>query len=203
LLQANGEVWRLYWPEVEDEWTLGGLDGTSVSREAWRRTLASCGCDDESLAGLAQETHGRHARGTYRLFDDAVELLTLLEGRLPLALITNGASDTQRDKLRVLGIEDQFHAVVISGEVGLLKPDASIFNLALDRLGVSPESVWHAGDNLMTDVAGAKAAGLTAVWLNRSGVVRQEGDPEPDYEIASLASLSSLLRIQTDLAFLG
>src|SRR4051812_44153104 len=59
LLEANGEVWRAYWPGVEDKWTLGVLDGATVGLEAWRRALRTCGCDDDSLAHLARDTHRR------------------------------------------------------------------------------------------------------------------------------------------------
>ena len=194
LLAANSEVWQRYWPEVEDKWTLGALDGASVSLEAWRRTLRACGCNEESVARLASQTHRQHAREAHRLFDDVRELFTSVRrARIPLALITNGASDAQRGKLRALGIEHWFDAVVISGEVGIAKPDASVFGLALDKLAVERENVWHVGDSLTTDVAGANAAGLSAVWLNRSGLSRGEGDPEPDVEIRSLSNLMALL----------
>ncbi len=194
LLEANSEVWQRYWPEVEDKWTLGALDGASVSLEAWRRTLWACGCNEEAMAQLASQTHGQLAREAHRLFDDVRELFTeLRRARLPLALITNGASDAQRGKLRALGIEHWFDAVVISGEVGIAKPDTSVFNLALDKLAVERENVWHVGDSLTTDVAGAKAAGLTAVWLNRRGLSRREGDPEPDVESRSLSNVMALL----------
>ena len=73
----------------------------------------------------------------------------------------------------------------------------AIFQLALDKLGVEPENVWHIGDSLASDVAGAKASGLTAVWLNRHGAVRKEDDPQPDHEIASLAELLLLLQDET------
>ena len=46
------------------------------------------------------------------------------------------------------------------------------------------------GDNLAADVAGANAAGLTSVWLNRYGAVRDKGDPEPAVEISSLSELT-------------
>jgi putative hydrolase of the HAD superfamily len=110
-----------------------------------------------------------------------------------LALITNGASDTQRHALRSLGIEQQFGAIVISGEVGIVKPDAAVLAIALDQLGTKPEDVWHVGDSLATDVAGAKGAGRTAVWLNRGGLAWQDGDPKPDHEIRSLRELAELL----------
>lgn len=178
LLEANTAVWQEYWPEVEDGWTFGRLDGATVSLEAWRRTLRACGCDDDALAWLARDTHRRHERETIRLFSDARELFAWLSGtKLPLALITNGASDTQRDALRALGIEQRFDAVVISGEVGVAKPTAAVFGIAVEKLAVQPEQVWHVGDSLSTDIAGAKAAGLTAVWLNRDRLPWKEGDP--------------------------
>ncbi|MGO9450625.1 MAG: HAD family hydrolase [Candidatus Binataceae bacterium] len=190
LVEANGQVWPGYWREIEASWTLGALDGASVSREAWRRTLRACGCIDESLVQRAAQIHRQLGLKAHRLFDDVRELITSVkDASLPIALVTNGASDTQRDKLRVLEIEHWFDVIVISGEVGIAKPDASVFRPVLIHLGVEPETVWHVGDSLTADVAGAKAAGLTAVWLNRTGHVRRDGDPEPDLEIRSLSNL--------------
>lgn len=140
---------------------------------------------------LAARTDRNLGREVHRLFDDVHELFTSLKSaRVPLALVTSGASDTQRDKLRVLGMEHWFDVVVIAGEVGIAKPDASIFRSALIELPVERKNVWHVGDSLATDVAGAKAAGLTAVWLNQSGLDRRESDPEPDIEIRSLSNLT-------------
>lgn len=192
LFAANREVWAAYWPEVEPDWNLGRLDGAAVSLEVWRRTLRACGHADEALARRAQETQARYSHGSRRLFDDARHLLHRLAGRLPLALVTNGASDTQREKLRALGIEDRFAAIVVSGEHGVAKPDAAIFHVALAALGVAPEQAWHVGDSLAADVGGALNAGLTAVWLNRNGARRPDGDPPPHYEVASLLDLPPL-----------
>jgi HAD superfamily hydrolase (TIGR01549 family) len=177
---------------VADKWTLGVLDGENVSLEAWRRTLRACGCNDDSIARLARQTYSRYHGESLRLFDD-VDVLSVLQQRFSLALVTNGASDTQRENLRVLDIEHRFAAVVISGEVGVAKPDARIFRLALDKLRLLPENVWHVGDDPDTDVAGAKAAGLNAVWLNRGGDSWKDGAVKPDHEIRSLRELAGLL----------
>jgi 2-haloalkanoic acid dehalogenase type II len=196
LFHANTEVWEGYFPEAEEKWALGILDGRAVTLEAWRRTLLACGSDDESSAQFAAETYLRNRREGLRLFDDVREAFSLLKARLSLALVTNGASDTQREALRTLGLEQEFGAVVISGEVGITKPDASIFVMALDKLGVDPENAWHVGDSLRTDVAGAQRAGLTSVWLNRRGIRREEGEPQPDFEIGSLRELPALLSLK-------
>ena len=193
LLAANGIVWRSYWPEVEDAWMRGRLDSAAVSFEAWRRTLGARGVADDAVARFAQETLSREERAAHRLYDDALPVLMGLNGRLALAAITNGATDTQREKLRTTRIEGLFTVVAISGEVGVAKPDPRIFQHALDGLGVAAEDAWHIGDSLRNDVGGAAAMGITSVWLNRSGTPRRPEDPAPDIEILSLAELDDHL----------
>jgi putative hydrolase of the HAD superfamily len=196
LLDANGRAWQGYWPVIEEDWNLGVIDGAGVKREMWRRTLIACDCDDESLLRIACETHSVLEHESHRLFDDVREVLARVKrARIPLALITNGAGDTQRAKLCALGLEDAFDAVVVSGEVRAAKPDPRVFAVALRQLSVEAQDVWHVGDNPETDVAGAKAAGLTAVWLNRRRRPLGDTEPPPDLEIHSLSGLAeSLLR---------
>src|SRR5690606_10059742 len=138
----------------------------------------------------------RLAFESYRLYDDVLCLLSSLkDADIRLGLVTNGASDTQRGKLQALGIEPYFTAVVVSGEMGIAKPDPRVFASALAQLGVEPAAACHVGDNLTTDVAGANAAGMVSVWLNRRGVHRRASDPEPDLEIASLSALPDVLQL--------
>jgi HAD superfamily hydrolase (TIGR01549 family) len=189
VLAANAATFANYWPEIEDEWTLGRLTGAEVSLEVWRRTLRVCHVDDRALAESADEAFREYARAGHCLYPDAQEFLAAVHGRFPLAVITNGATDSQPEKLRCTGIESIFDAVIISGEQGIAKPDPRIFQLALDTLGVEPTEAWHIGDNLAADVAGAHAACVTAVWLNRTGRARRPEEAEPDVEIASLTEL--------------
>ena len=194
LMQANREIWPGYWQEIEEKWTLGQLDGAAVRAEAWRRTLSICGCIDESVVRSAFETHARLALLAHRLFDDVKDLLARLKSAgFRLALVTNGASDDQRSKLSALGLDQTFDAVAISAETGIAKPQVAAFVFVLEKLSLEASCAWHVGDNLTTDVASAKAAGLTAVWLNRAGRIRKEGDPVPDTEIGTLAELSARL----------
>jgi putative hydrolase of the HAD superfamily len=189
LLDANAIEWAALWPEVEDAWTLGAMSGEEVTREAWRRTLGRCGFHDAQAERRATELHRAAIRNSQRLFADATRLLDRLDGRIRLALITNGASDTQRATLRALDLERRFDAVVISGEVGVAKPDPAAFQLVCDELGTDPAATWHVGDNLVTDIAGAKGAGLVTVWLNRRRMVPPSGLVEPDFEVGSLDDL--------------
>lgn len=192
---ANALIWEQEWARVEMDWALGRLSGADLTRDVWSKTLEACGVDDAGLVDFATATHLDIYRNCLRLYPDARALLdTLVATGLPTALITNGASDTQREKLRVLGIEDVFASVVISGELGVAKPDPRPFHVATDALGVDGRAVWHVGDSLSSDVAGARTAGLTSVWINRNGGARPDRSPAPDMEVRSLAQLAGRFR---------
>ena len=196
LARANAEVWSGYWPGVERAWALGTLDDAALAREAWRRTLARCGLHDDHLAQMAAARHATMVERSVAPFADVLPTLSRLRAAgLLLGLVTNGAGVTQRSALRQMGIEDLFAAVIVSAEVGVVKPDPKIFEIALSLLGSTAGEAVNVGDRLSTDVAGAAAAGIRAVWLNRAGRVRNPRDPAPCAEIATLSRLPGLIGV--------
>ena len=104
----------------------------------------------------------------WRLFSDVVPCFNALPG-LKLGVITNGDAIQQKQKLTALGIADRFETIMISGEVGVTKPDVEIFHRACRHAGVNPAECWHVGDDLEADVRGSRTAQMHAVWLNRKG----------------------------------
>lgn len=70
--------------------------------------------------------------------------------------------------LKELNLAEFFSSITISTEVGAAKPDPKIFTSALQKHGCEPSQAWHIGDSLRDDYQGAKAAGLRAIWLERS-----------------------------------
>ena len=171
----------------------GSPDGQAIRLELWQQALASCGATDDSSAKQALDLYNHHRRSTYTLFSEVEDILEALHGHVALAVITNGPGDTQREKLRVTHLDHYFDVVAVSGEIGAAKPDPTIFRFALDKLGVESRRVLHVGDSLGNDIAGARNAGLTAVWLNRGTRLRNPNDTEPHHEISSLAGLLSLI----------
>ena len=106
--------------------------------------------------------------GAWSVYSDVDKTLVELSGRgLMLGLISNWDSSL-RPIIEGLGMADRFETIIASTEVGLHKPDAAIFRLALDRLGVTAEEALHVGDHLQADVQGALGAGLHAVLLDRA-----------------------------------
>lgn len=194
IAEANAAEFAAYWPLVEGGWAVGSPTGKQLIREVWRRALETCGCGDEQLLEDLIVEHLRLDWENARLFDDVTPVIEeLRRAGVRLGLITNGASDTERMRLGCLRMEEWFDVVVISGEVGAVKPDGSLFTVAAEALGVDGRALWHIGDNLATDVGGAISAGHTAVWLNRGGASRSPADPVPHVEVASLREVRALI----------
>jgi phosphoserine phosphatase len=161
-------------------------------REAWRRALADQGIEDDALAAELGERFGVERRARCETFADAAACLDALRGEYALALVTNGASCLQREKLAASGLADRFDAIVVSGDLGRGKPDRAIFAYALSAVGAEPGDAVMVGDNLASDVDGAVAAGLRAVWLNRDDKERPADRPDVR-EIAGLDELPPAL----------
>jgi putative hydrolase of the HAD superfamily len=134
--------------------------------EAWRAALGELGIDDPALATALSEAYVALQRSGHPLVAGAAELVGSLQGHCRLGLITNGPADIQRLKLAGTGLAACFESVVISGEVGIGKPDPDVFSLALSQLGAKAESAVMVGDTWERDVIGALDAGLSAVWIS-------------------------------------
>lgn len=99
-------------------------------------------------------------------YEDVVEgLRRLRDAGAELVLVTNGTVRQQTAKLERTGLGSLLDRVVISEEVGVKKPDARIFEVALD--GIAPDTgTWMVGDHPSADVDGARAMGLSTAWVS-------------------------------------
>ena len=103
--------------------------------------------------------------GRLVLFDDAVQTLEALRPRFKLGLVTNGPSRTQRPKIEQFQLIDYFDLLIVSEEVGVAKPDPTIFAIALERLGVAPSEALFVGDSPEFDLR-RRGSGGDAVHLD-------------------------------------
>jgi putative hydrolase of the HAD superfamily len=161
-------------------------------REAWSLALADQGVHDPVLAEELGELYGAERRQRHEPFADVSACLDALRGSYSLALVTNGASCLQREKLAEIGLEEYFDTIVVSAELGVGKPDAAIFKHALNRLDVAAEQTTMIGDSLARDVDGASAVGLRGIWINRDRRHRPQ-DRADVIEIAALTELPAAL----------
>ncbi|MNN54659.1 Pyrimidine 5'-nucleotidase YjjG [compost metagenome] len=85
-----------------------------------------------------------------------------------LGIITNGYSHLQHRKIDLLEIRHYFEEIIVSGDLGIKKPDERIYRIALERLGVSAEEAVIVGDHPVNDIWGAAQVGIRGVWLQRN-----------------------------------
>lgn len=101
------------------------------------------------------------------LLDGAVDVLKKLKEKgYILGAVTNGVSSLQNTKLDTAGIRELFDVVVVSGDIGIYKPDRRIFDEAARRAGVENEKVLFVGDHPINDIKGALGAGMKAIRMN-------------------------------------
>ena len=125
------------------------------------------------------------------LFSDAAQTLSSLRASgLRLGLITNGSVRMQSAKLECLALTPLFDTILISEAEGIHKPDRQIFGRALERLNASSAHAVFVGDHPEVDVAGARSAGMRAIWRRDPRVSRMV---EADAVIEELGDLLTLL----------
>ena len=161
--------------------------------ESWRRALGDMGVDDLALGRELADLFLADRKQRHVVFPESRAVLQTLRSRVKLAMITNGASDIQRNKIEGSGLAEFFDLILVSGEEGFGKPKPEIFRLAIDRLGVDEAAAVMIGDSLARDVAGAAAVGIKSVWVNRIGLARPDHFVAPDAEMRDLTSLPELL----------
>ncbi len=86
----------------------------------------------------------------------------------------------------------RFAFIVHAEQLGAMKPASAPFRHAIELCGGDPARWVHVGDGLETDVAGAQACGMKAVWINRAGIALPEGYA-PDAELPSLTGLTPVV----------
>jgi putative hydrolase of the HAD superfamily len=119
-------------------------------------------------------------------------LAAMREAGLGIAVVTNNVTAEQAEKVRHCAFETLVDWLVTSEDVGASKPEPKIFEAALDRLGVEPGEAVMVGDAWGTDIAGARAAGIRAVWFNRQSVALP--DPAVD-ELTTLEPTARAARV--------
>lgn len=172
----------------------GVANASASEREAYRfwthvyrRCLAELSIDAEWLADELYKVFSDGA--SYRLYDDALPAIEALkDAGYRIGLISNFEGWLE-ELLIELELGDVFEVSVISGLVGVEKPNARIYEIALEQAGVEPGVAAHVGDSPSNDIRPPVDLGMRAVLLDRAGHHENETSPV----IRSLLELPSLI----------
>jgi 2-haloacid dehalogenase len=190
---ALSQTWRV--KQLEYTWLRNSMqchvDFNQVTQDALR-----VACDALALSytdAVLDELN--HAYRTLQPFADARSALATLNAaqqKPKLAILSNGAPDMLNAVVKHNGFGSLLDAVLSVEEVGVFKPDPRVYQLAVDRLGVTKNEIGFVSSNGW-DAAGAKAFGFNVFWINRSGAPVERLGVVPDYLVKSLDEVVEML----------
>jgi len=124
--------------------------------------------------------------------EGARELMDYLKAKgYRMHLCSNGFHEVQYRKLEACGLRPYFDTIVLSEDAGANKPSPLYFDYALRQTGAGRAETLMIGDNLQTDVLGAMAAGIDAVFFDR--YPEYEKDGKPTFTVKSLREIQDIL----------
>lgn len=162
--------------------------------QAWTNGLAALGVDDATFGAELGERFVAERKKAPFFYEDTFAVLDELKGKYQLVLLTNGAPSLQNLKLEITPeIVPYFDHIIISGDFGKGKPDASIFEYVMEKANVTKDDGIMVGDNLMTDILGSSRVNMRNVWINREDKPKNP-DVTPTYEVTSLTEFLKLVQ---------
>lgn len=132
-----------------------------------------------------------------KLQQDSFAILLYLKSKgYKVGLITNGKEFKQWEKLIRLGLYPFFDEIVTSESVGVEKPDAKIYQIAMDRLNVTKGTSIMVGNNFDVDIMGAYNAGMQSMIINSKLTDEQNKKLEQlNYQVRQLDTLTDIMKI--------
>jgi putative hydrolase of the HAD superfamily len=184
---------RNFWANAEPAWRLKLGEARRLTVKGGFAALAAAGhraLPDDLAARLADRftTYREEEMFVFPGAHEAIDRLKLLG--VKLALVTNGAADTQRAKVERFELAHRFDHIQIEGEHGFGKPEERAYLHAMETLGVGPSDTWMIGDNLEWEVVTPQRLGIYAIWMDVHGEGLPAGSTiRPDRIIRSLTEL--------------
>jgi len=126
------------------------------------------------------------SRERFQLFPDSLPVLEeMKKSGYPLGIVSDAQKVFWLNEGEILGIRQFFKFILLSTHFGFRKPDPRLFRIACAMLNTPPEEAVYIGNDLETDVKGAKQIGMQAILLDRKTEQRNP-KPRPDFYAKNL-----------------
>ena len=183
-LEVNEELWSQY--------NLGKISKYVLRSQRFQKVFNRSGIEnvDSEFVHQFGKDFLKECPQKEAVIDGAIEILDYLKAKYPLFVITNGFEETQKEKLQSAKILQYFDRVITSENAGSKKPATRIFEYSMKACGTNVDESIFVGDNLQTDMKGARDFGMDHVFFNPNKIV---ADVKPTYEISHLQELSRIL----------
>ncbi|MCH7399312.1 YjjG family noncanonical pyrimidine nucleotidase [Belliella sp. DSM 107340] len=179
---VNFKLWEMY--------NIGQIDRDSLRTIRFKLVFENAGVDPLSVPELLEPDFMHRTSTKNHLLPYTLEILEYLKPKYPMHIITNGFNESQAKKLNASGLTPYFDLIITSETTGHKKPDARIFQYALDNLGINNEGAIMIGDNPNSDILGAINAKIDQVYFDphNKGI-----ELKPTHTIKHLKELEGLL----------
>jgi putative hydrolase of the HAD superfamily len=150
--------------------------------------------DEEFIREVINQFEGCFLEEPPALKEGVEETLNALTDRYHLGIISDTGvtpGNLIREYLDRRGLLHHFVSTIFSDETGYCKPHPFQFEKALRELDAVPPEAFHVGDLIRTDVAGAQAIGMKAVWVQTEGKTAPD-HPKPDYTVTRLNQILAI-----------
>lgn len=174
--------WRLKLPEARHEVVRGGFSKLAAAGQTALPMDLAIRIADRFTAFREEQMF---------VFPGAHDAIDALKAHgVKLALVTNGAAETQRAKVERFALTHRFDHIQIEGEHGFGKPDERAYRHAMQALEVTAPETWMIGDNLEWEVEVPQRLGIYAIWMDAHGQgLPAKSTVKPDRIIRSLTEL--------------
>ena len=177
--------------ELWDEYGEGSITKEELNRQRFLYPLEAVEAGDAFLAKAFSDDFFSVIPTKSKLMPHADEVLNHLSSKYNLYILSNGFQELQCHKMRSAGIDKYFKKVVLSDDIGVLKPWPEIFHFALSATQSNLRESLMIGDSWENDIAGAKGVEMHQVFYNPNG---KTGLPfQPTYQITDLKELMQIL----------
>ena len=173
-----------------DEYRKGLIDKEKLRYARFLEAMQIFGINDKELAEQFGADYVKRGPLKKNLFPHTIEVLSYLQNKYSLHIITNGFEEVQHIKLTHSGLSPFFKHIITSEAAGYKKPDIRIFDYALGTTKASATSSLMIGDNMETDIVGARDSGINQVFFNPNEI---KHDEKITHEITSLNQLFEIL----------
>lgn len=180
--RVNHELWDLY--------DTGKIDSGVIRRERFKQVLEAFDAYEQNLSENISHDYLHTCPTKSKLMPHALETVEYLAGKYSLTIVTNGFEDIQQTKLKSMNLYAHFDHVITSQRAGAKKPSREIFDFALSTNAIAAPQAIMIGDNLKTDIAGARNAAIDTVFFNPESSQHTE---LVNHEITGLQELCDLL----------
>lgn len=169
------------------EYGKGAIDRPTLSARRFALPLAELGLDSGHGAAIGTSYWDAYVRN-WRLIDGAEDVLEFASELGVVGILSNGFREAQRAKIERFGLDRWARHVILSEDVGAMKPSRVIFDAAAKAAGGGERRRLYVGDTFATDILGARNAGWFPILFDRHGT----GAPEPVVFVTRLSDLKPL-----------